>query len=210
MNLTKKMILALGLLAAASAGVAQTAVTTTTNGVLGQQFAEVNFSFVEIDSISDYTYVPGLRVNVPVIASQLDVGGTYNYAKIRGPIKGHTNAFGVYATGYMPLENVKPFVSANLGYAWTSLPANAGDKGSNWAVNVGVEIPVGDFTITPSIGYGNEFDNSFNEGDTWTYRVEGNYWFSPRTAAYAAIAKSDEHRNPVDVWSYQLGYRFKF
>jgi len=208
MNLTKKMTLALGLLAG-STSFAQTE-NTTSNGLLGQQFAEFNFTFIETDSISKLSYEPGVSFNLPLIANQVDVGGGYSYSRIRGPIKGHANSLNTYAVGYFKAEGVKPFVAASLSHSWTSLSFGPSGNLSNWAVSAGVEIPVGAFTFTPSLAYSDDFKNGFGEGDAWTFRGEGNYWLNRRNAVFAAIAKTNLHRNPIDVWTYEVGVRVRF
>ncbi len=207
MNLTKKITLALGLLAA---GTSFAQDKTSTGGLLGQRFAEFNFSFVEIDSVSKLSYEPGVRVNLPLIANSVDVGATYDYARIRGPIKGHANSLSTYAVGYVALEGVKPFLAASLSHTWSSLAFGLSDNSSGWGLIAGFEIPVGPVTLTPSIGYSDDFDNGFGDGDVWTYRVEGNYWITPRSSLYAAIAKIDAHRNPINAWTYDVGVRFRF
>jgi hypothetical protein len=208
MKLTKKITLALGLLTAGTSFAQTTA--PVSNGLLGQRYAEFNFSFVEIDSVSDYSYSPGLSANIPLIPSLLDVGASYNYTKVRGPLKGHANSLSTYAVAYVPLEGVKPFVGASLGHEWTSLGGGFSDNAGVWGVSAGVEIPIGSFTLTPRIGYSDDFENGFGEDDVWTYAVEGNYWFSPKSAVFASIAKIDLHRNPIDVWNYEVGFRLKF
>ncbi len=207
MNLTKKMILALGLLAG-STSFAQT--ENTSNGLLGQQFAEFNFTFIETDSISKLSYEPGVSFNLPLIANQVDVGGGYSYSRIRGPINGHANSLNTYAVGYFTAEGVKPFVAASLSHSWTSLSFGPSGNLSSWAVAAGVEIPFGVVTFTPSLAYSDDFKNGFGEGDAWTFRGEGNYWLNRRNAVFAAIAKTDLHRNPIDVWTYEVGVRVRF
>jgi len=206
MNLTKKITLALGLLTA-STSFAQ---DKTSNGLLGQRFAEFNFSFIEIDSISKLSYEPGVRVNLPLIANSVDVGATYDYARIRGPISGHANSLSTYAVGYMALEGVKPFLAASLSHSWSSMAFGLSDNSYSWGLTGGFEIPVGPLTLIPSLGYSDDFDNGFGDGDLWTYRVEANYWLTPRNSVFAAIAKVDAHRNPINVWTYDVGVRFRF
>lgn len=211
MNLIKKTTLALGLLAAASTSFSQTATASSGNGVLGQNYAEFNYALSDIDSTSDYGHAGGVSLNLPVIAGLLDVGGGYSYSWMRGNLKNHANTFTGYATGYVPVEGAKPFVTAGLGYSWVSLPLGAGDHDAFWSLAAGVEIPVGAFTVTPRITYSDDFSGRIgNSNDSWTYEVEGNYWFSPKTAAFGSVAKVDAHRNPIDVWTYKVGLRFKF
>lgn len=206
MNLTKKITLALGLLAAGTSFAQE----KSSNGLLGQRFAEFNFSFIEIDNVSTLSYEPGLRVNLPLIANSVDVGATYDYAQLRGPISGHANSLSTYAVGYVALDGVKPFVAAALAHTWSSLPFGLSDNSYSWSIIGGFEVPVGPVTLTPTIGYSDDFDNGFGEGDVWTYRVEGNYWMTPKAAIFAGIAKVDTHRDATNIWTYDVGLRFRF
>jgi hypothetical protein len=209
MNLIKKTTLALGLLAAASASYAQT--TPTSNGVLGQSYLEFNYNFADLDSVDDNGHAGTVSLNLPVIPSLLDVGGSYTYSWIGGAARAHANTFTGYANAYTVLDGAKPFVGAGVGYTWASLPFGLGDHDPFWSLTAGVEIPVGAFTVTPKITYSDDFSGRIgNSDDSWEYAVEGNYWFSPKAGAFASVAKIDYHRDPLDVWSYKVGVRLKF
>ena len=206
MNLTKKITLALGLLVAGTSFAQE----TSSNGLLGQRYAEFNFSFIETDNVSKLSYEPGLRVNLPLIANQVDVGATYDYARLRGPLRGHANSLSTYAVGYMALDGAKPFLGAALSHTWTRLPLGLSDNSYGWSIVGGFEVPVGPVTLTPTITYSDDFDNGFGQGDVWTYRLEGNYWLTRQAALFAGVAKVDLHREAVNIWTYDIGLRFRF
>lgn len=211
MNLIKKTTLALALLAAAGTSFAQTTTATRTNGLLGTSYTEFNYALNDIDGVSDYGHSLGAKVNVPVVASLLDVGGSYSYDWIRGPVHAHSNNFAAYANAYVPLEGVKPFVGATLGYSWVSLPKPLDDHDAWWNVAFGLEIPLGPLTLTPKIVFSDDFNGRIGDtDDTWTYEVEGHYWFSAKSGAFASVALEDAHRDPTDIWVYKVGLRFRF
>lgn len=210
MNLIKKTTLALGLVAAACTSFAQTAATSN-NGLLGTGYTEFNYTLGDIDSFSDHEHALSAGMNIPVLPGRLDVGGGYTYSWIRGAARGHANTLSTSATAYVPLEGAKPFVSGAIGYTWASVPLGLGDHDAAWSISAGVELPVGAFIVTPKISYADDFNGRIgNSDDLWTYEVEGHYWFSPKAGAYASIGFVDYHRDPVDVWNYRVGLRFKF
>ncbi|MES2691946.1 MAG: porin [Verrucomicrobiota bacterium] len=209
MNLIKKTTLALGLLAVAGTSFAQTTATSS-NGLLGQRYAEFNYTLADIDSTADYAHGTTLSANIPVIASVLDVGAAYTYSWIKSGGSAHANTLAAYANAYMALDGVKPFVGASVGHSWASLPFGS-DNDWGWSIHAGAEIPVGAFVITPKISYEDDFNGRIgNSDDVWTYSVEGNYWFSPKAAVYAGVARVDLHRSNVDSWNFSAGVRFKF
>jgi hypothetical protein len=211
MNLIKKTSLALGLLAVASTSFAQTATTTSSNGLLGQSYYELNYNLADIDGVGDHFHGATVALNVPVLPSLLDVGGSYTYSWFKGPARGHGNTFAAYANAYVPLEGAKPFVGASVNYSWVSLPLDLGDHDGAWDLTAGVEVPFGSFVFTPKITYSDDFNGKIgNSDDSWTYAIEGHYWFSPKAGAFATVAKIDNHRDPVDIWSYTVGLRFRF
>lgn len=207
MKLTKKIILACGVLAA-GAGYAQTATTTNSGtGLLGQRFTELSLGAENIDHVSNHGYSVGARANNPLIPGVLDAGALYSYSWIRGAFKGHANTIGAYATAYAPLGQVRPFATAALGYQWTSARFGAGEDEAIWGGAIGVEIPAGAVTLTPRLSYADDFDS---DSRGWTTSVEANYWYSRTSAVYASVGRTDARRSPFDSWNLKLGLRARF
>jgi hypothetical protein len=206
MNVSKKMILALGLLVA-GAGYAQTATTSSSSlGLLGQRYAEVSLGTQDVTGFSNNFYDAGLAVNLPVSPS-VDLSVGYGYSWLRSGIRGHANTVFGAGTFYVPMNGVKPFVTGALGYQWTRV-GGFQDNGGVWAGIVGVEIPVGALTLTPRVAYADDFESGSSRD--FTYEVEGNYWLSAKTAVYGTIGRTEVHRSNADSWNYELGLRFKF
>lgn len=212
MKLTKKITLALGLLAAVSASKAQTPAPAVSGptGLLGTQYTELSFGLTDIKHFSDHAYNLGVGANTALIPGKLDAGATYSYSWIRGPLKGHSNTIGAYTNAYTVLNGVKPFVGVALGYEWSSYRWVGSDDQALWGAQVGVEIPAGAVTITPRIRYADDFEGSANSTQAWTYEVEANYWFNARTAVFGSIGKTDVLRSSLESWNYVIGLRAKF
>lgn len=212
MKLNQKITLALGLLAA-GAGYAQTNATTTSTtggGLLGQRYTELSFGVDNVKHLSTDGYSVGASANNPIVPGQIDAGAGYSYSWIGGALKGHANTIGTYVTAYAPLSGVKPFVSAALGYQWTSLKFGLGDDQAIWGGAIGVEIPAGVVTLTPRLSYADDFEGSRRSSQAWTASVEANYWFSKTSAVFGSIGHTDARRSPVDSWNYEVGLRARF
>lgn len=213
MNHTKKIILAIGLLAAGVSFAQTTATTTrtsTANGLLGHRYTELSYGLDDIEQSGHHGYSVGARANNPILPGMLDAGAAYSYSWINGPFKGHANTVGAYATAYQPLAGVKPFATAALGYQWTSLAFGAGDDEAVWGAAIGVEVPVGAFTVTPRLSYSDDFNGTPRSNEAWTVSVEANYWFSATSAVYGSIGHIDVRRSSIDAWTYEIGLRARF
>lgn len=208
MNLTKKTILALGLLAVAGASYAQTAATTSQVpvGLLGQSYSEAHFGVSDIKHYSKNQYGLGVAANVPV-APNVDLSAGYDYGWVKGA--GHFNGVTGGATAYTTFNGVKPFVGAAVGYQWTSYAGGKDDQGL-WGLAAGVEIPVSVVTITPRIVYSDDFHGSSRSSQQTSYEVEGNYWVTKTAAVFASVGYSDVRKSSNDSWDYTVGARFKF
>lgn len=207
MNLTKKTILALGLLAVAGATYAQTATTESVpSGLLGQSYSEARFGVSDIKHFSKDQYSLGIGANVPV-TPYLDLGAGYDYGWIRG--LGHFNSVAGTATAYTTWNGVKPFVGAGVGYQWVRA-SGFRDNQSLWGLSTGVEIPAGALVVTPRIVYADDFRGTNRSSQQTSYEVEANYWVSRTLAVFGSVGYSDVKHTNVDSWDYTIGARFKF
>jgi hypothetical protein len=209
MNLTKKMILALGVVVA-GASFAQTAQTTSTSaapvGVLGQSYSEVSFGLTDIQHTSKNQYDLGVAANVPV-SPYLDLGAGYTYSWMHSA--GHANSVFGGATAYTTYNGVKPFVGAALGYQWENYGSYRNDQAS-WGAAAGVEIPVSVITVTPRIVYSDDFRGKSRSYQQWSYGAEANYWVTKTAAVFASADYVDAQHTNVDAYAYTIGARFKF
>jgi len=210
MNLTRKILLALGLAAAAGASFAQTSASITPAGVLGQQYSELSFGLSDIRHISPNLYSTTLTGNLP-IAKFADASASYTYDWIKGAaLKGHANTLATGARLFTALAGVKPFVGLGLGWQWSSLPGTR-DNYAVWNASVGTEIGAGEnFAVTPRIVYHDDMQRGSRSSQDWTYEVEGNYRLSGATALFASVGFTDERHSSLDSWNYRAGVRMKF
>ena len=209
MNLTKKTILALGLVVA-GVSYAQTAQTASTSsqpvGLLGQSYSQFSYGVTDIHNFSKDQQNLGVAGNIPVLP-YLDLGASYGYSWLRGI--GHTNTIAGGATAYTTWSGVKPFVGAAVGYQWDRSFGARDDEGI-WGLAAGVEVPVSVITLTPQVVYGDDFRRSGESSQHWTYSVEGNYWLSHSTALFASVGYIDENHTSAHAWDYEIGARFRF
>lgn len=209
MKLTQKITLALGVLAAGTSFAQTTA--SQPAGLLGQRYAELSFGAQDLKQLKPNLYGFGAGVNTPLIPGSFDVGASYDYSWIRGSgLRGSANTFGGYGTFYTAVGGVKPFVGAGVGWEWSRARGfGSGDQGL-WGAAVGVEIPVGVLTLTPRLAYGDDFENSKNSTQQFTYGIEANYWVNAKTAVYGGLGFTDVRSSPLESWNYQVGLRLKF
>lgn len=198
----------LGLLAAGTTW-AQTTTSSTPTGLLGQRYGELSAGLHDVHNLSDNAYTVGASVNLPV-APFFDAGVSYNYDWIRGAFPGHANTGSTYLVAYKPMQGVKPFVGAALGWQWSRSGLFAGDAHGVWGATAGVEIPVGEITLTPRVSYADDFEATNVSAQQWSWGIEANYWATARTAFFGSIGRSDVMHSPVRSWDYQFGMRVKF
>ncbi len=210
MKTTNNIILALSLLTAATASQAQTTTASTPAGLLGAQYTELEFGVQDIKHVSPNAYSLTASANTAVVAGKLDGGATYSYSRIGGAVRGHSNTIGGYFTAYAPMNGVKPFISAGLGWEWSSYRFVGSDDQALWSGAIGVEIPAGVVTITPRLSYADDFEGSRKSSQAWTYAVEANHWFSKSSAVFASIGKTDVRHSSNDSWNYSIGLRARF
>jgi hypothetical protein len=215
MNITKKITLALGLIAAASSGIAQSSTAgmsepSRSTGLLGQRYTELAFGLQDVRHVTDHGYSVGAGANDPVIPGVLDAGASYSYSWFRGAGRGHANTIGAYATAYLPLRGLKPFVGTGLGYQWISARSIGNAQQALWGLTAGVEIPAGRFTFTPRISYADDFEGTHKSRQDLTVQVEANYWYSNTSAVFGSIGRSDVRRSSFDAYNYQVGLRARF
>jgi hypothetical protein len=143
MNLTKKIILTLAVLAIAGADHAQQtdttnqsaiipppannsqpASTSTAGGILGKRYVDANFSLQDIRHVSKNAYDLGVGANIPV-SPGIDLGAAYDHSWLQGTSttpRVHSDVIQGTVTLFPPARtfdsDVKPFVAGGIGYQW--------------------------------------------------------------------------------------------
>lgn len=202
---TKKLCLALSL-ASVVAGRAQTPAPASA-GFLGEKYTAFGFGLDDRQHDSDHGYGFKASGNTPLVPGQLDAGGSYAYSWTGGGYRSHAHTLGAYTTAYAPMQGVKPFVGAGLGWRWTSAPAGGTENRPLWDLTTGVEIPVGTVTLTPRITYQDDFKRTQKSRQAWLCAVEASYWMNPTSAVFGSIGKSDVRNSSRDAWIYEIGLR---
>lgn len=211
MNLTKKMILALGVFAAgvSYAQTAPTVATTESNpvGLLGQSYTEASFGATDIRHFSKDQYSLGVVANAP-IAPNFDFSAGYDYSWFND--LGHANSVFASVTAYTTLSGgAKPFVAGAVGYTWERYSVFRDDY-ATWGGAVGVEIPVGSLTLTPRIVYADDFRGSADSVNQWSYGVDANYWLNRKLAIFGAVDYIDIDGADDGAYAFTAGVRYKF
>lgn len=184
--------------------------TQSQTGVLGQRYADVSFGAQDFHGFSDNAYGLGVGASLPFNES-LDVGFGYGYNWLDSNAELRSQTLSTSATAYTHYKGVKPFVGAALGYQWTKTKFSTFSVKNHdwvWGLGVGVEVPVGVVTLTPSIGYADTFDGGGN--GYYTTGIEANHWFTKTVAGYADVSFSDVRGSGGESWLYSIGVRVKF
>jgi hypothetical protein len=209
MKLTKKITLALGVLAAVSTSIAQNA--SSSRGLLGERYADFNVGAADLKYVSTNGYSLGAGFNLPILPGALDLGASYDYSWLRGSgARAHANTIGINSRLYTVLAGVKPFVSGTFGVQWSNIRGFGSDNQALWNLGVGAEIPVGVVTLTPRIVYDSDFEESFNSSQQLTYALEANHWLNQKTAVYGSVGYTDVNSSSFSSWNYQVGVRVRF
>ena len=212
MNLTKKISLVLAAVAAAATSYAQTTpAATASTGLLGQRYADVSFGVLDPHGTSDCGFGTGLGVNLP-IATNLDASFNYGYSRLNnGGLKLRDHSVNAALIGYSTYGSVKPFFGLGLGYEWSKAKFGAfttKDDSATWALGAGVEVPAGQFTLTPSVSYVDGFEN--NTTGAYTYGLEASTWLSQKVAGYVDVSYVDVVGRGGQSWVYTIGARLRF
>lgn len=208
-NLLLSAVAALGLAATAQAGGLDTeplqSTTAVGQGLLGQQYASLTYSYIDLDEVSvhadDYTF----GLNQP-LSTGLDAVFSYDYLRT-GSFAGSKLSQHAIMAGLRAFGNShawgKPYVEAGAGYAWQRF-AGSRDNSFVWGVGAGVEFQLAPaFTVTPSIEYADAPDLAGN--GTWTFGVKANYWIDSQWSVTGGIDRDDDQNN-----SFTIGTNFRF
>lgn len=197
-----KSIKLLGAIAALVAGTSAFAQQSSTapapSGLLGQRYASVAFSAVDLNRARNDQFGATAGVNLP-LTSSLDLGLSYTHSWLESFSKIDNDTVFADLTTYFSSGAIKPFGSVALGYDWNNI-----DDGALWGVRAGFEYDVNSrFSTAVSAGYNDDFESG-NNGQ-WDGAVRANYWVTRSIAAVATVSVIE--RGNV---AYSLGATFRF
>ncbi len=193
---------------AADAPVVATAAPATeqsTHGVLGQNLANLGFSYVDLHNSSVNAMAYNLTLNQS-IQTGIDTLFEYNYLRSEDTGAGRLIEQKVDFGGraYTNFNGFKPFVDGGIGWFWQKKPLAIKDNSFLLFASVGAEFQAApDLTITPAVRYWCTTKNSAN--DVWEFSVKANYWVTEKLAITAKISRDDNQN-----MGYGLGLNFRF
>ncbi len=171
-----------------------------TMGLLGQTYAGLSYSYLDLNHSPDHTDDYRFDYNQPLNAG-LDGVLSYDFMQT-GAVKqqavaGALRAFSsAYTWG-------KPYVEAGAGYTWER-GGGGKDNSVLWEIAVGTEFQLAPaFTLTPFVKYQGTPDLA--QRDVWNYGVKANYWVDSQWALTAGLDR-DNHQ----AMRYLVGTNFRF
>ena len=200
---------------AAAALLASTAPVASATGLLGQRYASATFDWVFPDDnrVDDGRGVT-LGLNLP-LTTNIDLSLNYSYLDSGADFEvGEGETISVDASGqslmfggtfYMPAGNVKPFISAGLGWQGIKVD-NETDNDMTYQIVPGVEIPAGDrATLTLYAAWSDYFDNEPEDDGVWTFGALAEFEVSTQWSVLVRTTLDDDSN-----WGLSAGALVRF
>ena len=168
--------------------------------LLGQSFATLDYTRINLDDTSVNADSYSLEVNTPLSFGFDGIVG-YDYTR-SGAFAGsrvtqHT-VWGALRAFSNSFNWGKPYVEAGIGHVWSRF-AGARDNSLLWEVGAGAEFQVSQrATVTPYVQYLDTPDLAGTDG-TWNFGVKGSYWLDSHWAVTAGIERDDEQNTAFTV-----------
>ncbi|ACB73943.1 hypothetical protein [Opitutus terrae] len=179
--------------------------------VLGERTISADAGTVDVDAIDEHGYVVGADVNFPATAN-LDLGLHIGHGWIdAGNVGLKDTTISAAAVVHPAAAGLKPFAGVLIGHQ--KLEFDVGrfgttEKSGIWGGAVGLEVPAGRATLTPSISYTDSFDGSTDRSTHFT--LHANLWLTDKVATYADLTYVDFAGDGDNAWTARLGVRWKF
>ncbi len=203
---------ALALAAFARAGemppATQEATTPVRQGLLGQNYATLTYSYIDLHNSPVNADNFEFAFNQP-LNTGLDAVFAYDWTQM-GQFAGNRPNTQSVTAGLRAFSNAytwgKPYVEADAGYAWQRDTFAGKDNSVLWQAAVGAELQVAPaFTVTPYIQYTDTPSLAGNNNGTWNFGAKASYWIDSQWAVTAGIARDDNQNNRFTV-----GTNFRF
>jgi hypothetical protein len=179
MTLIQKLlgVATLGLALANVSFAHQAAATENTASLLGVQYVEAGFGYLDINHFDRGAYTVGADVNVPVTAN-LDLTAGYNHGWLENNDSFYDNVVFVEATAYFTEGAFRPFATAGLGYIWEG---SGDDNYASWRAGLGVEYSINETTaVTVEGGYSDTFED--RDAHFFAGTLSVSHWFTSTVA----------------------------
>lgn len=190
---------------AAASAPATTTLSPVTHGVLGQNVANLGFSYVDIDDSKVDATAFNLTLN-QALRTGVDTVFEYNYLRSENTGLGRITEQKVNFGGraYTNYNGFKPFVDGGIGWAWLKAPLGLSENSFLVFASVGAEFQATpELTITPSVRYWYATKKSVD--DTWDFGVKANYWLSEKIALTGKVSMDDDQNI-----EYGIGFSYRY
>jgi len=205
-TITRITLCCIALATAVSARAQSTAYDGVPSGTLGTRYGEFNYGFTDIRHYSPHFHDLNIGGNLP-LTPNLDLGGNFAHGWFGDRAPGIGHALGVSLTAYPRREGVRPFATVGLGYQWWNVGA---DDTWGWSAIAGLQVPFGRLTLTPRLGYADDFRRSSLGTRQFSAGTEANYWLTHNAGVFLSVGFTDVHRSRFDAWNWRGGMRLAF
>jgi hypothetical protein len=190
---------------ARAGGLDQPAPTFVGQGLLGQAYGTLTYSYTDLGGTTAHGDNYLLELTQP-LAFGLDGVLGYEFAQT-GVVAGtrdRQQTINAVLRAFSTSQNWgKPYVEAGGGYAWGRF-AGTKDNSFVWQVAAGAEFQAAPaLTVTPYVRYVDAPD--LPGGGVWHFGVKGNYWVDAQWAVTAGFERTDDHDSRFTV-----GTNFRF
>ncbi len=175
-----------------------------TPGLLGQTYAGLTYSYVDLRAAPVNADSYGFEYNQPLNPG-FDAVFNYDWSQ-SGVVAGdraHEQQLAATLRAFTAQGWGRPYVEAGVGYDWLKF---AGTKDSSflWIAGAGVEFDVlPALTLAPFVRY--EQANGYADNHDLNYGVKANYWLSRQVALTGAVSRNDSQ----DM-TYRFGVNIRF
>ncbi|MDB6167013.1 MAG: hypothetical protein JWQ83_2153 [Lacunisphaera sp.] len=203
-NILKAFLLSLaafGLTAAARADDPAPVPISGSMGLLGQSYAGLTYSYINLDGASSHSDDYHFDYNEPLNAG-FDGTFSYDWTQTGSFAKQQSVLVALRAFSTSHLWG-KPYVEAGGGYTWARV-AGGKDNSFLWEAAAGVEFQVAPaVVVTPFVQYRDAPDLAGNA--TWNFGVKANYWVNSQWSVTGGISRNDNEDT-----AFTVGTNFRF
>lgn len=176
-----------------------------TTGLLGQTYAGLTYSYLNLDASSIDADSYGFEYNQPI---KPGFDAVFNYDWVQSePFAGeraHEQQLSATLRAFFaPGGWGRPYVEAGAGYDWLKF-AGIKDNSFLWIAGAGIEFQsFSQLTVTPFVRY--ERATGYDDADGVSYGVKANYWITRQWALTGAVSRNDDK----DM-TYKVGVNLSF
>jgi hypothetical protein len=187
-------LLALGVSASALAQSAAPVMNTDSGGLLGQTYTGVEFGYTHhVEGLPSVLHRYGFVSSRPLTEAKENVDAAFRYNYTRGSALGATatqHDVAVAFTGYLPLQNVKPFIEGDAGWVWSRGDA-AHESSFLYLFGAGAEFALArQLALTPFVTY--QEAPRFHD-HVWNYGAKASYRFNRDWSSTLTVQADDQH-----------------